>query len=76
MNCQHIIRAAGEDAGIPTALGRIDVQVRCGKPTNAWRQCGAGAAVKCKKEIAYCPDHGGDERAQQEMREHHKEHSK
>lgn len=46
----------------------------CNKPVFAYRTCGAGASVKCKKLVAYCMEHGGDPRAQDEMREHHKEH--
>jgi len=48
--------------------------VLCGKPVHTYRTCGTGAASKCRMLIAYCEDHGGDTRSQEEMREHHKEH--
>lgn len=39
----------------------------CPGKVGTYRQCSAG----CKLEIAYCDEHGGDERSQKEMVEHH-----
>ena len=47
-----------------------DEQYTCAQSVDLYRQCGP-----CKLCIGYCPKHGGDERAQEEMKEHiNKEH--
>lgn len=48
--------------------GRSD----CQKKVLVYRQCGHSRSG-CKREIAYCVDHGGDERAMREMQEHHEQ---
>jgi hypothetical protein len=40
----------------------------CGRRVNSWRECGAGCRPRLV--LAYCEDHGGDDRAAKEMAEH------
>ena len=66
--CQESLRRfevkgdGGNDPWLPAT-----VTVMCGKPASLYRQCAAG----CKIIIAYCEEHGGDERAVREMVLHH-----
>ena len=46
----------------------------CPVVVSDWRQCGSGAAVKCKLEIGYCDKHGGMARATEEMAKHMEAH--
>lgn len=39
----------------------------CTERVNSWRQC---PDKDCATEIAFCKPHGGDERAQKEMKVH------
>lgn len=44
-----------------------DVPIYCARAAPMYRQCGRG----CKHVIAYCANHGGDDRAMAEMAAHH-----
>jgi hypothetical protein len=50
-------------------LGR-EPMPQCRAYAPNYRQCAQG----CKQIIAYCPEHGGDARAIEEMTAHHKTH--
>jgi hypothetical protein len=39
----------------------------CARQCEAWRQCPDNA---CRADIVYCAEHGGDERAEDEMTAH------
>lgn len=60
VTCQHEIDIV-DDGAVKSASWP------CGKPVRNYRQCGRG----CSRLAVYCPDHGGDERAQREMTDHH-----
>ena len=75
VTCQHKLKETHTEESSGGTWQDYSITVECGKPVFAYRTCGAGAAVKCKKLIAYCSEHGGDPRSQEEMREHHKEHA-
>ena len=42
----------------------------CDRVVRSWRSCGRG----CKHVTAYCSEHGGTDRAEAEMVEHHETH--
>lgn len=57
-----------KDGGI---VGMLCCEEGCSKPVPLYRQC---ADNKCKKEIGYCTEHGGDDRIFNEMVVHMKKH--
>lgn len=75
MTCQHVLLISGAEVPAGGGLVQREFEEPCGKPVLTYRTCGTGSAVVCKKTLAYCDTHGGDSRAKEEMREHHKEHT-
>ena len=61
MQCNHRVEIV-----IHLSNGGVLSDAPCPNEVKQWRQCGND----CRLEIAYCDEHGGDERAAREMAEH------
>jgi hypothetical protein len=61
MTCQQNVESGSD-------LGSQHSAVACAASVFVYRQCARG----CGLEIGYCNDHGGDDRASEEMVAHHR----
>ncbi len=66
MTCQQII----ESSRTETSESDVSLSRPCGKPVRQWRECGNGKADGCTTVVAFCDEHGGFDRATEEMAGH------